>query len=100
MRRFEASTLAYTVDISPPAWNQLAHLSLESYRRIREELDAVAASLTSGGRRSVSQAEQGPGHPASTPSLTVDDAIAVYEVDHERRRVVLLEVAQRLPWYP
>jgi hypothetical protein len=100
MRRSEASTLAYTVDISPPAWNQLAHLSLESYRRIREELDAVAASLSTGDRRSVAQVEQAPGHPTSTPSLMVDDAIAVYELDHERRRVVLIEVAQRLPWYP
>jgi mRNA-degrading endonuclease RelE of RelBE toxin-antitoxin system len=100
MRRSEASPLAYTVDISPPAWNQLAHLSLESYRRIREELDAVAASLMTGGNWGVSQAEQRPGQPNSSPSLTVDDAIAVYEVDHERRRVVLLEVAQRLPWYP
>jgi mRNA-degrading endonuclease RelE of RelBE toxin-antitoxin system len=100
MRRVEAPKLAYTVDISPPAWNQLAHLSSESYRRIREELDAVAASLTAGGRRSVSQAEQGSGHPSSTPSLMIDDAIAIYEVDQERRRVVLLEVAKRLPWYP
>ena len=100
MRRSEASAIAYTVDISPPAWNQLAHLSQESYRRIRDELDAVAATLTSGGRRNGAPSEQVPGHPSSTPSLMVDDAIAVYEVDHERRRIVLLEVAKRLPWYP
>ncbi len=100
MRRPEATPLSYSVDISPPAWNQLAHLSSESYRRIREELDAVAASWSAGDRQRVASAGQGAGHPTATPSLTVDDAIALYEVDHERRRIVLLEVAQRLPWYP
>lgn len=87
----------YTVDISPPAWNQLAHLSLETYRRIREELDAVATALGERHAQGLPSPVKVSGHPASTPSVVVDDAIAVYDVDHEHQRVLLLEVARRLP---
>ena len=87
----------YTVEISPPAWNQLAHLSLETYRRIRDELDAVAIALGEGHNQVVPGTVKVSGHTASTPSVVVDDAIAVYDVDHERRRILLLEVARRLP---
>ncbi|WNG39385.1 hypothetical protein F0U61_41270 [Archangium violaceum] len=92
----------YTVDISPPAWNQLAHLTLETYRRIREELDAVAVSLTQEGGRGAGP-NAGPnkvktdGQVPSKLSVVVDDAIALYDVDHSSRRVLLLEVARRLP---
>ncbi|HYO54877.1 hypothetical protein [Archangium sp.] len=78
----------YTVEISPPAWNQIAQLSLETYRRIREELEAVAQLLDT---------VKVPGHPPSTSSVVIDDVMAVYEVDHKRRRVLLIEVARRLP---
>jgi mRNA-degrading endonuclease RelE of RelBE toxin-antitoxin system len=87
----------YTVEISPPAWNQLAHLSLETYRRIREELDAVATALGEGRSQVLPGTVRASGRPASTPSVVVDDAIAVYDVDHELQRVRLLEVARRLP---
>ncbi|WP_375771519.1 hypothetical protein NR798_11620 [Archangium gephyra] len=87
----------YTVEISPPAWNQLAHLSLETYRRIREALDDVAMGLGEGRNHVFPGTVKAPGRPASTPSVVVDDAIAVYDVDHERQRVLLLEVARRLP---
>ena len=89
--------MVYTVEISPPAWNQLAHLTLETYRRIREELDAVAAALTEGRRDVLPEAVRVEGHPTSNPSVVVDDAIALYDVDHERQRVLLIEVARRLP---
>jgi mRNA-degrading endonuclease RelE of RelBE toxin-antitoxin system len=85
----------YTVEISPPAWNQLAHLSLETYRRIREELDAVANALPEGRGQVLTMKVSG--RPVSTPSVVVDDAIAVYDVDHERQCVLLIEVARRLP---
>lgn len=88
MRRSEAQAIAYTVEVSPPAWNQLAHLTVETYRRIRAGLDAVAIELTEKGPRGLLPS-------LSKPSLVVDDAIAIYEVDHERRRVLLLEVARR-----
>lgn len=87
----------YTVEISPPAWNQLAHLSLETYRRIREELDAVATALGEELHPGRSEAVKVSGHSVSAPSVVVDDAIAVYDVDHAHQRVLLLEVARRLP---
>jgi mRNA-degrading endonuclease RelE of RelBE toxin-antitoxin system len=89
--------IVYTVEISPPAWNQLAHLTLESYRRIRDELDAVAAALGESRERVLPSTVKADGHAASRPSVVVDDAIALYDVDHERRVVLLLEVAHRLP---
>jgi mRNA-degrading endonuclease RelE of RelBE toxin-antitoxin system len=95
MRRSEAPVRAYTVEVSPPAWNQLAHLTVETYRRIREELDAVAAELTDEGPRARAREVMGHRISASRPSVVVDDAIALYDVDHERRRVLLLEVAPR-----
>ncbi|MFY0564973.1 type II toxin-antitoxin system RelE family toxin [Archangium lansingense] len=87
----------YTVEISPSAWNQLAHLSLETYRRIREELDAVASALAEECKEVLPGRMKGSGHPTSTPSVVVGDAIALYDVDHEHQRVLLLEVARRLP---
>ncbi len=90
-------SIVYTVEISPSAWNQLAHLPLETYRRIRQELDALAAALTEGRTEVVPGTLRGVGHAPSTPSVVVDDAIIVYDVDPGSRRVLLLEVARRLP---
>jgi mRNA-degrading endonuclease RelE of RelBE toxin-antitoxin system len=87
----------YTVEISPPAWNQLAHLTLETYRRIRDELDAVAAALGERPERVPPPKVTPGGHASSRFSVVVDGAIALYDVDHERRLVLLLEVARRLP---
>ncbi|WP_257461440.1 type II toxin-antitoxin system RelE family toxin [Archangium lipolyticum] len=90
----------YTVEISPPAWNQLAHLRVETYRRIRDALDAVAAELPQGQERDSIRPVKPQGHGSSLPSVVVDDAIALYDVDHQRRRVLLVEVARRLPRGP
>ena len=76
----------YSVEISSAAWTQLGYLSAETYRRIREELDAVAAAP---------QVVTSQGTAASRLSVVVDDVIALYDVDTARRCVVLLEVAHR-----
>lgn len=89
--------IVYTVEISPPAWNQLAHLTLETYRRIRDELDAVATALGEGPTHLPAPKMTPGGHGPSRLSVVVDGAIALYDVDHERRTVLLLEVARRLP---
>lgn len=89
MRRPEAPAATYTVEISPPAWKQLAHLTLETYQRIRHELEGVATALNTSGRRVAGS--------SSTPVVRVDDTLAVYDVDHDKRQVVLREVARRLP---
>ena len=81
MHRVETPASTYTVEISPPAWKQLAYLVQETYQRIRQELEGVAS--TQGA--------------SSQPFVLVDDAVAVYEVDHDKRRVVLREVSRHLP---
>ncbi|WP_143177706.1 type II toxin-antitoxin system RelE family toxin [Cystobacter ferrugineus] len=72
---------AYTVEIDPSAWSQLALLRVETYRRVREALTSVASTVTSAGKSCQ----------ARFP-LVVDDTVAHYDVDHLRRRVLLREV--------
>jgi mRNA-degrading endonuclease RelE of RelBE toxin-antitoxin system len=81
MRRVETPASAYTVEISPPAWKQLSYLRQETYQRIRQELEGVASTHGT----------------SSKPFVLVDDALAVYDVDHDQRRVVLREVSRRPP---
>ena len=100
MRRSEAPPLLYSVEISPAAWSQLGYLSVETYRRIREELDAVAAALTPRRERAVPQAVPGQGTAPARPTVVVDDVLALYEVDSARRRIVLVEVARRFSQEP
>ena len=47
MRGSEFST-GYIVEISAPAWEELARLPLERYQRVRNELEAVASRLLMG----------------------------------------------------
>lgn len=87
---------AYTVDISPSAWSQLATLAIEDYGRIRARLDAIAAEL---------MAEQPPqplrspprGSGADARAFVVEGYAVLYSVDPERGRVTLLEVTRRIP---
>jgi mRNA-degrading endonuclease RelE of RelBE toxin-antitoxin system len=87
---------AYTVDISPSAWSQLATLTTDDYGRIRARLDAIAAELNAtppphapGPRQEARSAE--------TRAFVVDGYAVLYAVDAERGRVTLLEVTRRLP---
>ncbi|EPX61624.1 hypothetical protein D187_010243 [Cystobacter fuscus DSM 2262] len=73
---------AYTVEIDPSAWSQLALLRGDTYRRVREALTNVASTVTPA-----EVACQ-----AGSP-LVVDGTVAHYDVDHLRRRVLLREVA-------
>ena len=72
------------MEISPPAWKQLARLPLELYRRIRGDLEAIAAApvLMKEGVR-------------APLSAVIDDYVAFYQVDPERKRLTLLDVARR-----
>jgi mRNA-degrading endonuclease RelE of RelBE toxin-antitoxin system len=90
MRRPE-SLSAYSVEVSSSAWRQLARLSLETYQRIREELEAAASRLRAPSPLSLPL--KGSGGPTVTYSLVVDDYMVLYTVDMERRRLRLLEVA-------
>lgn len=79
--RFRMNPTAYSVEIDPSAWSQLALLRVDTYRRVREALMSVASSVTPDG-----VASQG------RFPLVVDDTVAHYDVDHLRRRVLLREV--------
>lgn len=75
------SSLPYTVEIDASAWTQLGALRVETYRRVREALKAVASALTREGSGT-----------SPRRSLHIDDTVALYEVDAERRRVLLRRI--------
>jgi mRNA-degrading endonuclease RelE of RelBE toxin-antitoxin system len=87
---------AYTVEISPAAWKQLAMLLSDAYGRIRAKLDTLANELT---------AAQPPPWPTPQQEAPSADARAyivegfamLYGVAAERRRLTVLEVTKRLP---
>jgi len=92
MRR-EESAHRFTVQISPSAWKQIASLPADTYRRVREELEAVATRLV------VVPAPTPPTTKETTTALAllVKEYVVLYDVDMERRSVMLLEVALRQP---
>jgi hypothetical protein len=91
MRRPE-SLSRYTVDVSPNAWRQMAHLPLETYQRIREELEAVAARMRPETPAPLPQRYV---RPVETRSLLLENHIALYEVDSSLKRLTLREIARR-----
>lgn len=92
MRRVEPPH-HYTVQISPSAWKQIAQLPADVYRHVREELDAISASMATAPAQAVG-APRGK-EAAAALALIVDDYVVLYDLDAERRSVVLLEVARR-----
>jgi mRNA-degrading endonuclease RelE of RelBE toxin-antitoxin system len=93
MSRSEFNT-GYIVEISAPAWEELARLPLERYQRVRNELEALASRLLMGPSPSAFAPEEA--RPTSF-YLRVEDCVARYRVDREGRRLMLLEVSQGLP---
>ena len=92
MRRPESLT-RYTVEVSPNAWRQMAHLPLKTYQRIREELDAIATRMRPETPAPLPQKYL---RPTETRSLAVENHIAIYEVDPSRKRLTLTEIARRM----
>ena len=92
-RETPAST-EYLVDISPPAWNQLATLSADDYGRIRARLDAIAADLTL--HQPPAPTPQQGAQSVGTRAFVVDGYAVLYGIDAERGRLTLLEVARRV----
>ncbi len=92
MRR-EEPTHRFTVQISPSAWKQIASLPAETYRRVREELEAVATRLVVLPTPTPTPTKE----VATTLALLVKEYVVLYDVDMERRSVLLVEVALRQP---
>lgn len=82
MRRPDTLT-AYTVDVSSAAWKQLARLPLETYQRIRCELEAVSTRLA------------GLVNQSTALSVVIGDYLARYAVSPDRKRLTLLDVELR-----
>ncbi|QRN94715.1 hypothetical protein JRI60_37200 [Archangium violaceum] len=89
------NTTAYAVEVSSAAWKQLSQLPLETYQRIRGELDSVAARLVRMGTptlallKTVCQ--------VTSLSIVVGKYVVIYDLDPDRRHLTLREVARRLP---
>ncbi|WNG44925.1 hypothetical protein F0U60_13080 [Archangium minus] len=93
MRRPE-SLNTYSVEVSPSAWKQLAHLPLESYQRIRQALDGIAAQLRAPTPAPLPKKEA---EPLIIRSLSLEGYLAMYEVDTVRRRLTLREIVRTRP---
>ncbi|HYO54509.1 hypothetical protein [Archangium sp.] len=93
MRRPESFS-KFTVEVSPTAWKQMAHLPLETYQRIREGLEAVAARMRPETPVPLPQKYV---RPIETRSLLIDGHVALYEVDPSRRCLTLRAIAHLSP---
>ncbi|HZI02802.1 MAG TPA: hypothetical protein VEZ71_02205 [Archangium sp.] len=71
----------------------MAHLPLETYQRVREELDAIAARMRPETPAPLPQTYL---RALETRSLAVGNYIAIYEVDSSRKRLTLTEIARRV----
>ncbi len=86
---------AYSVEVSSTAWKQLSHLPLETYQRIRVELDAVAMRLAERGSHTLALWKTM--CLVTSLSLMVGEYVVVYGLEPERKLLTLREVARRLP---
>ncbi|MFY0523979.1 type II toxin-antitoxin system RelE family toxin [Archangium gephyra] len=86
---------AYSIEVSSGAWKQLSHLPLETYQRVRGELDAVAARLANLGPHTLTLLKTV--CLLTSLSLVVGDYVVLYDMEPEHKRVTLREVARRLP---
>ncbi len=86
---------AYTVDIRPSAWSQLATLTTDDYALVRARLDTIAAELMATQPPSPSPSSQAPS--ADTRAFVVGGYAVLYAVDAERGWVTLLEITRRIP---
>jgi mRNA-degrading endonuclease RelE of RelBE toxin-antitoxin system len=90
MRRPE-SLHTFSVEVSPLAWKQLAQLPLDTYQRVRQELERIATQLRTPTPAPVPKREA---EPFVTRSISLEGYIALYEVDTVRRRLSLREVVR------
>ena len=85
----------FTVENMPTAWKQIAHLSQDMYRLLREKLQLLADLASTGWHPSAL-----PIHSAQVQgslSFMVGNFAALYEADAYSRTIRLIEMARRLP---
>jgi hypothetical protein len=89
---------AFTVDISPAAWRQLASFPRDTYLRVQGRLSELAARATAG-RLPHPHPVQG-GETKSSATFIVGDFAARYELDTSARAIRLVAVENRLRTAP
>jgi mRNA-degrading endonuclease RelE of RelBE toxin-antitoxin system len=94
MSRSQNST-TYAVEVASTAWKQLSQLPLETYQRIRDELDSVAVRLANTGPHTLGLLKSV--CLVTSLSLVVGEYVVLYDMEPERKLVTLREVARRLP---
>lgn len=90
MRRPE-NLSTYSVEVSPSAWKQLAHLPLDTYQRVRQALEGIAVQLRTPTPAPLPRKEA---EPLITRSISLEGYVALYEVDTVRRRLTLREIVR------
>jgi mRNA-degrading endonuclease RelE of RelBE toxin-antitoxin system len=95
MAQTEITLQPFTVEILPTAWKQIAYLSQDMYRMLRERLRMLAELASAGWHPSALPIHTG--QVQSALSFMVGNFAALYEVDPHSRLIRLLEVARRLP---
>jgi len=92
MRRIESITGGYSVEVRSSAWKQLSHLPRETYQRLREALEGVASQLAG---QTLTPPPIHRVSPVSSRSLEMDDYVVFYDVDTERRLLILTSLSRR-----
>ncbi len=85
MRRLDD---AYVVICLPRVWEKLENIPAVTLERIDQALEVLATQL---GR---DDAQAAAGRPR-TGTVAVDDHIAIYEIDTEKRRLTLASIIRR-----
>lgn len=92
MRRFSSPTSHFTVQVSAPAWRQIAHLSAAAYRNMREALETL-------GTRVPPELMPPTGEEAGSRvalSTVIGEHVVFYEVNPALQLITVLELAPQL----
>ena len=77
---------------------QLGFIPSDVFRRVQQRLETLAElAANSQGSFAPSQAPSARGFERTRLCFTVDDYVAVYRIEEDRKTLTLLEVARRLP---
>lgn len=94
MRRFSSPSSCYTVQVSPPAWRQIAHLSAAAYRHMRGELETLGARVPLE-LMPPPHAVEGSGSRVALSTI-IGEHVVFYEVNTALQLITVLELETRL----
>jgi hypothetical protein len=94
MRRFSSPTNRYTVQVSPPAWRQIAHLSAGAFRHMRQGLETLGLHVPPELMPPL-DAPEGSGSRVAL-STVIADHVVFYEVNTALQLITVLELESQL----